>query len=81
VATDVAWPLGYCMGYISGMIDTNDILAAVTKRQGAYCVPSAASVTQIKRVVVKYSNEHPEELHLPGMLLITNAFAKYFPCS
>ena len=80
VDASAAWPLGYCMGYISGMVDSIDVLAAVTKRPGAFCAPVATTIPQLTRIIVKYGNDHPEELHLPGMSLITNALSSYFPC-
>ena len=46
-----------------------------------FCVPTDASDGQLVKVVTKYLNEHPEELHTDAAGLVANALQDAFPCS
>ena len=48
--------------------------------QSSVCIPSTASTGQHIRVVVKYLNEHPAELHLPEFTLVERALREAYPC-
>jgi hypothetical protein len=43
-------------------------------------VPDSVTSTQLAKVIVKYGNDHPQELHLPGVIVVTNALLAAFPC-
>ena len=73
-----------CNGYLQGAVDTFEFEreTGVQKYSGQLaCVPSTVSVGQLVRVYVKYADEHPEELHLAGSIMVWNAIHKAFPCS
>lgn len=71
-----------CFGYISGIIDLEDFNHATlpTSSSHVWCLPDGASNSELAKVMVKYGNDHPEELHLPSVVLVTNALLKAFPC-
>ncbi len=76
-----AMDVGTCLGFISGVIDLNTMDLDILKKPiHAWCVPDSVTATQLAKVVVKYGNDHPEELHLPGVVLVVGALAGGFPC-
>jgi hypothetical protein len=44
------------------------------------CRPDGVTMGQEVAVVVKYIDEHPEDLHLEFLLLASEALAKAWPC-
>ena len=44
------------------------------------CFPSDVTRNQYIRVIVKYLEDHPEQLHLDSSVLIDKAFTSAFPC-
>jgi Rap1a immunity proteins len=72
-----------CFGYISGIVDVGDFDHAVLPNNPSrgWCMPEGVSNSQLAKVIVKYGNDHPEELHLPAVLLVENALIKAFPCA
>ena len=75
-----AFDQGKCLGFILGVADTMEwtvSLGAVTK---TYCAPEEARGAQVTKVVVKYLDSHPEQLHLAAASLVVVAFEDAFPC-
>jgi hypothetical protein len=71
-----------CTAYISGVVDGSELISGDGKREAKLvCIPvDSVTAGQLRLVVVKYLNEHPEELHQPASWLIEFAFIKAFPC-
>jgi len=70
---------GYCIGLVSGVVDSES-LNGVTQ-QKRFCVPIPdVTGTQLAKVVAKYGDDHPEELHLPSIYLVIRALQTAFPC-
>jgi|SRR5271165_6558004 len=74
---------GTCMGFIQGVIDYDTIVT--TDKNGHptgrhFCVPAEASETQLAKVVVKYGDDHPQQLHLPAAMIVLLAMKDAFPC-
>ena len=65
----------YCLGYIQGFKEANALTPIPN-----FCVPDAVTLGQLIKVVVKYMDEHPEELHLLSGLVVREALQKAFPC-
>jgi hypothetical protein len=61
---------GYCRGIIEGVADTSPNV----------CPIKGSTYGQDARIVVKYLQDHPEELHLANTALVEKALAKVFPC-
>jgi hypothetical protein len=76
-----AMDVGTCLGFISGLVDLNLMDLDVLKKPiHAWCVPDSVTVTLLAKVVVKYGNDHPEELHFPGVIVVVGALVRAFPC-
>ena len=72
-----------CMGTLRGAIAINAMyrVALSDKEDKAlFCPPDNATIGQSVRVVVKYLEDHPAELHEQDSLLIVKALDGAFPC-
>jgi len=70
-----------CAGYIAGVVDTIATLSdwgVIAEKP--FCLPNHATLYQLSRVMVKYFNEHPEELHLTASSLVLTTLPEAFPC-
>lgn len=76
-----AMAVGTCLGFISGVADLNTMDLDILKTHHAWCVPDGVTTTQLAKVVVKYGNDHPEELHFPAVVVVAGALVGAFPCS
>jgi hypothetical protein len=65
-----AWRDGFCIGLVTGVSSTSPHV----------CPAEGVTTGQEKRVVLKYLQDHPEELHLDDALLVERALTKAFPC-
>ena len=68
-----AWPrslnqAGFCMGIVEG--------ALWSLPRTDFCLPKYATTGQGLKVLVKYTDDHPEELHERTALLAAGAFVK-----
>ncbi len=70
-----------CLGYLAGVIDQRAILSVGIKEVPNFCIPDSVTGAQLTKVIVRYGDEHPEELHYPAVVLINLAILKAFPCS
>jgi hypothetical protein len=66
---------GYCRGLIKGIYDV-----FLLYEPGIVCAPDQVTLRQNVRIVVKYLNDHPEELHIQDSLLVIRALSKAYPC-
>ena len=66
------------MGYVEGVADT---LAADEYLTGwNACLVGGLTDVQLRDVVVKFLEGHPEERHFAAAALVAQALAKAFPC-
>jgi hypothetical protein len=75
----------HCLGYIDGLVAMNDIYKSTVLKgssQGLICLPKEKpqTVGQLARIVVKYLEDNPKQLHEPAASLATVALSKSFPC-
>ena len=70
--------VGLCLGYIAGISDVDKVDAVA--KQNRLCVPDNASGAQLAKMIVKYGDDHPEELNEPGVMFVISAMKKAFPC-
>jgi hypothetical protein len=73
---------GTCMGFIQGVIDS-DTIAHTDKNGhpvGRLCAPAEASKRQLAKIVVKYGDDHPQQLHFPAAVIVLLAMKDAFPC-
>jgi len=81
----------YCLGYVDGSRDIFDYSVESVHRiktlgsieYAKYffpCVPAQVGRKQLVRILVKYLESNPEELHEPLSVLTRKAFGEAFPC-
>jgi len=70
-------PRTFCLAYITGVSDTSQ---SKNWKGLRYCKPNGVVPGQMKKIVTKYLNNHPEKLHLAAYILIQNALLDAFPC-
>jgi len=75
--------IGSCSGYIGGVQNTDDLLYLKTGVE-RYCLPEdngEIEGTPLIRVVFKYLEANPAELHENAALLVQYALIESFPCT
>lgn len=67
----------YCDGYISAIASAMNYVGI-----GPYktCIPQEVSVNEMKKIVVRYMNEHPQDLFYTAIDLIAEPLVAAFPC-
>lgn len=89
------YEIGLCSGFIIGVVDAETYRAEVFRSLGqkdlnpqsfrlltaqTECIPSTATVTQLAKVIVKYGDDHPNELHAAAIDFLHGALMSAFPC-
>jgi len=69
-----------CFAYAGGIVDAHDNFVGWGDLKKEWCKPENMAVKQSVRIVTKYLQEHPQDLHKSAASLVTNAFIKAFPC-
>jgi len=84
-------PAGMCSGYVAGVLNgyetATEIINAASQQCSPKCtgfllpwnIPLEVKQNQIIRVVVKYLEEHPEQMHEPAALNFVRALSSAFP--
>lgn len=65
----------HCQGLVPGVWDMGNVFTASN-----VCTPVGVNVGQLTRVVVRYLNDHSQDLHERDTDLILRAFQDAFPC-
>ena len=71
---------GLCDGFIDGVGDGFQSFALYIGRRLPFCYPQDATVEQVRRVIVKYLEEHPQDLHYSAAESAFIALGDAFPC-
>jgi hypothetical protein len=74
---------GVCAGTIDGLIYEADILrlsSAPAPHAEVFCIPKETTNEQQIRIVVKYIEERPEQMHKRFVLLALLALENAWPC-
>lgn len=78
---------GVCLGYIIGIFDSLEVFKVLYPNiysGTSICTKiynySELTTGQIERIVIKYLNDHPEDLHHPAGGIILWALSEAFPC-
>jgi len=70
-----------CSSYIVGVVDIHSAFVGWKDLERYWCFPSNnMGKSQLVRVVTKYLQEHPEDLHFLASGLVANALILAFPC-
>lgn len=71
--------LNFCFGYIEGVRDGLVWMAVAEKSKVSAAIPDKTTKEQLKGIVVKYLNEHPERRQRSAGLLVLIALKHAFP--
>ena len=69
-----------CIGLMQGMFGMNDFYG-LTGATLVFCRPNNSTAGQAARIVVKYLQDHPEQLHQDEFGLAVAALQAAFPCT
>jgi len=69
-----------CLGYVWGVVDTYQTVMKHGFMPATICIPNQVTVGQQTEVVVKYLNEHPEDLHYRATGEVYSAIKEAYPC-
>lgn len=69
-----------CILYLQGVIDSFSTIYILNGMQNILCFPDNIEAIQLKKVFLKWANNHPEKLHNIAASLVINAFSEAFPC-
>jgi len=69
-----------CAGYVAGISDVHASFVEWGDMTPKWCVPLTGGTKQMVRVVTKYLQEHPEDLHRTAGGQVANALSQAFPC-
>jgi len=78
-ATSDASKIG-CAAYIDGFMDAIGLQSAYSKQEYICFPEEPVSATQGIRIVVKWLQDHPQDLHTSGRLQVLLALRAAFPC-
>ena len=69
-----------CLGYLSGVADSDNAAPAWRGQKSLFCIPQGVTVLQLRRTLLDYLKKHPEEADFNAAILVGNAFIEAFPC-
>jgi Rap1a immunity proteins len=77
---------GSCIGFIQGVINGFNSGTIVQHGRGNgehsildLCVPNGVTNGQVTKVVLAYTDKHPEQLHYPADVIVTKAISEAWP--
>ena len=70
-----------CFVYIRGVRDGMKLTMHVRDTKPAVCFPSNVDHEMVRRVIVKYGDEHPEDLHHSPSTVAFFAMNRAWPCA
>ncbi|MBD9534638.1 hypothetical protein IB227_02085 [Stenotrophomonas sp. STM01] len=73
---------GLCSGYTQGLI-TGYVLAGSTaggESSTNFCMPDRVTPSQLSRIIVKHSQDHPETEHEDATQFVVTLLMGTFPC-
>lgn len=76
-ASDKSIERATCIAYVMGVLDSGVMYDTEYTK---VCPPDRMSAHQAAKIVVKYADNNPEQLHFPASILVHNALIKAFPC-
>jgi hypothetical protein len=69
-----------CAGYVEGIDDVHTAFNGWKQIDKNWYISEGMVTSQLVRVVAKYLQEHPQNLHLEAGGTVANAFIEAFPC-
>ena len=78
--TGDSFSLMYCLGYIEGVLDAEEVVRRKKGFERRFCINEAITSEQALQIVVNFINEDPQWLRQPSSAVVLSAFVKKFPC-
>jgi Rap1a immunity proteins len=69
-----------CLGYLTGIADAEHAAPSWRMAPSLFCIPQGIDSGQMRRVVLRYFTQHPEEEDFNAAIVVGNAFLEAFPC-
>ena len=69
-----------CQAYIVGALDGMIFQQVFDRKPLSFCAPEKVTYRQIVRVVMKYMDQHPEEIHKLFTIVIWSAVVEAWSC-
>jgi hypothetical protein len=70
----------YCSGYVTGALDHQRLIEAMTRATKAVCIPANVTSKQLADVVVRDLEAKPAKRHYSATSLAIGALMDAFPC-
>lgn len=70
----------FCLGFMAGTMDTLEVLSAAAEFPKIACKPKDVTITQLRKIFIQFTSEHPEELHNSASSIMLTALVEAFPC-
>jgi hypothetical protein len=77
---DEVAPKAACLGFIVGAMEGWQTGVAFHRQAETICIPRGVEVGQMMKIILKYADDHPQDLHLPAGFLVVIAMQKAFRC-
>jgi len=76
------WDAGFCTGLMRGALDSFKMLGDKLESDNALrtCIPESVNIPQAGRVVLKYLNDNPSQLHIDAFAITARALHVAYPC-
>ena len=69
-----------CLSYIDGFLDANGVTHLTNDGKQLFCLPEHFSVDEAARVVVKWADANPEQLHQGRRMIVMMALMQGYSC-
>jgi hypothetical protein len=69
-----------CGSYLRGFADGISVAKIAHPQDVFFCLPTTISEDELTRVVVKYAEDHPEQLHVSAPVFVLSAYRRAYPC-
>jgi hypothetical protein len=69
----------YCLGYLYGAGQLRQLLIPLTPQKDD-CIPADATTEQMRRIFLKWTNDHTDQLNRRASLCVWQALQAAFPC-
>jgi hypothetical protein len=70
-----------CLTYLQGFDAAHDVAIMGGGATPLYCQPKGVTLGQMQKVVIRYLDQHPDQLHFAFAFLVVRALRESFPCS
>jgi hypothetical protein len=71
---------GSCLGYFAGLSGWEIFLQANLEKHKLFCFPEKMSTGRLKKIFLKYTEAHPDELQKGASLCFYYAMLEAYPC-